>query len=103
MVKIEDYMLPLSILVLGGIAIICYSLFDMNPILTGGITITILSIIEIISGRAVGTKKFKGLSSTLKIIKRKEEPSDFYLYILVHAFTGMFLVLMILLNNKNFL
>lgn len=101
MKKVEEYIQPACVLVLGCIAIICYSLFDINPLLTGGIFLTVLSTLEILSGRAVGTKEFKGLSSTLKIVKRKDKPSEFYFYTLVHAFTGLFLVIIIVLNEKN--
>lgn len=100
MSKKEEYILPFCTLILGCIIIICYSLFAMDPILTGGIFSTLLSIIEILSGRAVVTKEFKGLTSTLKITKRNDRPSEFNLHTLAHAFLGIFLVLMVVLKNK---
>jgi len=101
MANIEEYIQPTFVLVLGCITIICYSFFGMNPILTCGITITTISIIEILTGRAIGTKEFKGLFSTIKIVKRKEQPSEFYFYILIHSITGLFLAVVTTLNYKN--
>ena len=78
MIEIEECIQPACVLVICLLMVICYSLFEMSPFLTGGVISGMVRLVEMLVGRAVGIKEFKGLISTLKIIKKKEKPSEFY-------------------------
>lgn len=73
--------------------------FDLHPLASIGVVLTIQSIIEILSGRVGAIIEYSGISSKVGLIKKKDDPKEYYKHTFSHITLGFVCIFIILIKK----
>jgi hypothetical protein len=73
--------------------------FDLHPLTSIGIVLTIQSIIELLTGRVGAITDYSGISSKVGLIGKKENPKEYYRHTFSHVILGLVCISIILITK----